>query len=65
MASDQATFVFEGKEYVLTGREARRQLPSGKDRILIEIRPLRADPDDLTDNKWVERKDLFVIIPRD
>lgn len=57
-----ATYVFEGREWVLTGREATRRLPSGKDKKLIEIRPVTADPSDQQYNKWVELPQLFHVI---
>jgi hypothetical protein len=56
------SYVYEGKEWVLTGREAHRTLPSGKIKKLIEIRPIDVDPNEKLYNRWVEREELYTIM---
>ncbi len=56
------TYVYEGKEWVLTGREAHRSLISGKLKRLVEIRPMSVDPSDKSYNRWVEREELYTVM---
>lgn len=56
------TYVYDGKEMVLTGRTAIKEMKSGNNKTLHEIRPAEADPDYKTLNKWVEMKDLYEIV---
>lgn len=56
------TFIFEGREYVLTGRVAMKKSERGRERELVEIRPVTVrDLEDKTYNKWVRRAELFNI----
>ena len=55
------TYVYNGKEVVLTGRTATKELRSGRNRTLYEIRPLTATPEQKDFNEWVEMEDLFEI----
>jgi len=55
------TYVYDGKEVVLTGRTAGKKMKSGKDKILHEIRPAEADPDFKSLNKWVQMDELYEI----
>lgn len=55
------TYVYDGKEFALTGRTANKKMPSGKIKTLYEIRPAEADPDYKTLNKWVTMDELYVI----
>lgn len=56
------TYVYEGKEVVLTGRTAEKTLRSERKKVLHEIRPSDVDADNRMHNKWVELTDLFEII---
>ncbi len=56
------TFIYDGREFVMTGREAIKKRMSGRERKLVEIRPITVrDPEDTTYNKWVQESDLFHI----
>lgn len=56
------TYVYDGQEYVMTGRSAKRTLKTGKDIMMYEIRPVSIrDPKDLSFNKWVEQSELYVV----
>lgn len=52
-------YVYDSKEVVLTGRIAKKRLPSGKEQILYEIQPDNVVGKQY--NKWVQMKDLFEI----
>lgn len=52
-------YVHEGKEVILTGRVAKKQLRSGKEQVLFEIQIDGAMSKQ--HNKWVAKKDLFEI----
>jgi hypothetical protein len=55
------TYIYEGKEHVLTGRTATKRLRSDKIKILHEIRPADLDSDKNEFNQWIEMDDLFVV----
>lgn len=55
------TYVYEGQEYVLTGRSAVRKLRSSKELVVNEIRPIAAPKNDNSYNKWVEISELYVV----
>lgn len=57
-----STYVYEKKEWVLTGRSAKKTIRHGKVRVLVEIRPVNADSSDNTYNQWVEQAELYSII---
>lgn len=52
-------FVHNGKEVILTGRTAKKQLRSGKEEVLYEIQPDGVSGKQY--NSWVKMKDLFEI----
>jgi hypothetical protein len=53
-------YVHEGLEVKLTGRQARKELRSGKVSIVYEIAP--ADSESISFKKWVHMKELFEIL---
>jgi len=53
-------YVHEGLEVKLTGRQARKELRSGKIDTVFEIAP--ADKESISFKKWVHMKDLFEIM---
>lgn len=57
------TYVYNGEEFVLTGRSAEKSLPSGRTKTLHEIRPVSVkDTEDRQYNKWVNKdKDLLLV----
>ena len=56
----KGSYIFESKEWVLTGRDAVKILASGKEKKLIEIKPIEiTDPDDNSFNKWVSPEVLY------
>jgi hypothetical protein len=58
----KSTYIFESKEWVLTGRDAEKTLRSGKKRTVVEIKPVYVtDPDDNSQNKWVMMDALFYV----
>lgn len=58
----QGDYIYEGREWVLTGRDAvKKSARTKKERRLVEIRPADVDPIDTTYNKWVEMSDLYSI----
>jgi hypothetical protein len=58
-----ATYIFGEREYVLTGREAKKSRQSGRETSMVEIKPVDiTDPDDKSFNKWVKRTDLYHVI---
>ena len=58
---DIQTYVYEFREYVLTGRSATKQTIANKTMYLVEIRPISADEYDTDLNKWVKIEDLFTV----
>lgn len=61
-----AKFIYNGKEYVPTGRQAVRTNQRKKiDEALLEIRPADVDKDEKQFNIWVKEEDLFVITMMD
>jgi hypothetical protein len=57
----EKTYVYEKKEYKLTGRTATKTLRSSKTKTLHEIRPSEADPTNNAYNVWVELDELYEI----
>ena len=55
------TYVFEGREYVLTGRSAKRKTLTKKERILVEIKPASISDESTDYNKWVSEEELFEV----
>lgn len=56
------TYVYEGKEHVLTGREAeKKSVRSDKIKKLHEIHPADVDDTDNSYNKWVSMDDLYEV----
>lgn len=62
-----STYIYEGQEWVLTGRSARKKgrHETSRDRIMVEIRPVTADPDEKTFNKWVKMDELYHVMAED
>lgn len=59
----KATYIHGEREYVLTGREAKKNKLSGREESKVEIRPVDVtDPEDRTHNKWVKKSELFSVI---
>lgn len=59
----KASYIFGEREYVLTGREAKRSKQSGREETKVEIRPVDiTDPEDKTHNKWVKMSELFSVL---
>lgn len=56
-------YVYDSKEVVLTGRVAKKKLPSGKEQVLYEVQPDNVVGKQY--NKWVQMKDLFEIEAKD
>ncbi len=56
----QETFVYDGREVVLTGRKAVKETRRSK-KIIVEIQPLGIGRESKSFNKWVDPKDLFQI----
>lgn len=54
-------FVFEGEEVILTGRIAIKELPSGKQKELYEIKLNKEVQYANIKNKWVLITDLFEV----
>lgn len=60
--TEPKTYIFAEREYVLTGRAAKKKRASGTEKELFEIRPITInDPEDRQYNKWVRMEDLFHI----
>lgn len=57
----EQTYVYDGREVVPTGRTAEKEMRSNKVKTLYEVRPVNADPEDRTMNKWVSLDDLYKI----
>ena len=57
--NENATYVYENTEVVLTGRVGSRKLPSGKVDVLHEITPAASIAG--VWKKWVRMMDLYVI----
>lgn len=55
------TYVYNGKEVVLTGRTASKKTRSDKTKTLHEIRPANVDVEQNMYNEWVEFDDLYQI----
>lgn len=55
------TYIYEGREHVLTGRTASKRLRSDKTKILHEIRPAELDITANENNQWVSMDDLFIV----
>ena len=57
------TYVYEGKEHVLTGRTAEKTLRSKKTKKLHEIHPADVDASNTEYNQWVSIEDLYEVAP--
>jgi hypothetical protein len=57
---EQETFVYDGREVVLTGRKAVKETRRSK-KIIVEVQPLGIGRESKSFNKWVDPKDLFHI----
>lgn len=60
----EKTWVYDGREYKLTGRVASQEIRPGKVKILLEIMALsfaKNSPTNINYNKWVRQADLFTI----
>ena len=58
--TEQVTYIYGEREYVLTGREASKTKQSGREDVKVEIRPVDVrDPEDRSFNKWVWMKELY------
>jgi hypothetical protein len=55
------TYVYEGKEVVMTGRTASKTLRSGKISIIYEIRPANVPADQTMYNQWVAKDEVFEV----
>lgn len=56
----KSTYIFDAKEWIITGRQAVKKLRSGNTKKMIEIRLVGApDDDDVSYNKWVSPEELF------
>jgi len=53
------TYVFKGKEVLLTGRRAVKTNRRGRETQLYEVKPVRF-PD--ADGEWVEMRELFEVV---
>jgi len=60
-----STYVYDGKEVVMTGRTAVKSMKSGNLKTLYEVRPVEAEPDQKMYNQWVSMDDLYVITEKD
>lgn len=60
----RTTYIFDGREWYLTGREALKDLKrSGKTKKMVEIRMIEApaDDEDKSFNRWVFFDDLYAV----
>lgn len=60
------TYVYNGKEYRLTGRVAEKpsrasSRTNAKKNHYVEIQPIDSDPENTQFNQWVKQSDLYEI----
>lgn len=57
------TYIYDKKEYVATGRVAKRQAgrPGAKAKELVELRPATLPKDNNEYNVWVPAEELFTV----
>ena len=59
------TYVYDGKEHIMTGRIAEKRLRSEKIKKLYEIRPNDVETGQDMYNKWVSMDDLYEVKDKD
>lgn len=60
-----ATYIYGEREWVLTGREAKKSSKGQgrKELSMVEIRPVSViDLEDTSNNKWVKMEDLYHVV---
>lgn len=61
----KATYIYGEREWVLTGREARKKSSreGARTKEMVEIRPASVvDVEDTSHNKWVKMEDLYHVV---
>lgn len=60
-----ATYIYGEREWVITGREAKKDAKGSgrKELTMVEIRPVSVtDIEDTSNNKWVKFEDLYHVV---
>lgn len=66
MSKNSTSYVYDGKEVLLTGRYAKsKDKKTKQDNIVVEIYPVGGSPEDKSFCKWIPVESLMIIVEDD